>query len=308
MAIPHEVQKQLIKKRLIGKDGKARLKEIKKIKSELPGYKTGPYGEIKKWLKGEIKKTKTKSKIRHQDWLGVKRQGSRQFVLVGCPNVGKSSLIHELSGIQIKIADYEFTTLEPIPAVINIYGAYFQIVDLPGLVEGATEDVGGGKRLMGIVKNADGVLLMHDLSKPLNEIDKMINELSKTNIKKQIIIIGNKLDLDGSRVELKKLKKKFPDKKVIGLSTITKEGINKLKEELWTVGELIRVYPKKEKSPLILEKNSSIQDFVKKIHKNLIKKFKLARVTGESSKFANQQVGLNHILKDKDIVEVVFEK
>ncbi len=308
MAVPHVVQKQLIKKRLLGKEGKVRLKEIKQIESELPRYNTGPYVELRRWLKEEAKKTKTRSKVKHQDWLDIKKQGIRQFVLVGSPNVGKSSLIHELSGLQTKIASYEFTTLKPIPGVVNINGAYFQIVDLPGLVEGATEDTGGGKRLIGIVKNTDGILLMHDLSKPLKEIDKVLGELIKAEIKKPMIIIGNKIDLDNGKKELNKLKKKFPGKTVIGLSNLTKKGINELKKELWKKSGLIRAYPKGKEIPIILEKNSTVHDFVGKIHKSLVDKFKLARVTGESSKFANQQVGLNHILKDKDVIEVVFER
>ena len=223
MAIPHEVQWQLIKKRLQGKEGSARIQEIQAIERELPGYNTGPYGKIKQWLKQETAKTKTRSKNLHQDWLGVKRQGARQFVLVGLPSVGKSSLINALSGVQTKIAAYEFTTLKAIPATININGAYFQIIDLPGLIEGATEDVGGGRRFIGMAKNSDGILLLHDLSKPIKEIDKINNELKKANIAKPIIIIGNKIDLPKAQKRLVELKKKFSNNKVIGISSTDKE-------------------------------------------------------------------------------------
>ncbi len=84
--------------------------------------------------------------------MGVPRQGHKRFCLVGTPSAGKSSLLSKLSGMDIKIADYEFTMLKPIPAVVKLNEAQIQIVDLPGLIEGATEDAGGGKRLMGIVK------------------------------------------------------------------------------------------------------------------------------------------------------------
>lgn len=310
MAIPHIIQMQIIKKRLIGKEGKAKLNEIKEIQKGLPGFNTGPYGKIKKWLLEEIGKTKTRSKIKHQDWLGVKKEGIKQFTLVGLPSVGKSSLIKKLSGLQTKIAAYEFTTLKPIPGTINVNGADFQIVDLPGLLSGATEDVGGGKRLIGIVKSCDGVILMHDLSKPIKELLKIINELKKAKINKPMIIIGNKVDIDGSRERLKELKQEHKNNIVIGLSTITSEGIDKLKAELWNISKLIRIHPKRDKDnkATILKRDSTVEDFVKSIHKDLIEKFKFARVTGTSAKFPNQQLGLKHVLHDEDIVELVLEK
>jgi len=307
MAIPHDVQKRLIKKRLLGKEGKARVLEIKKILSEIPNYYPGPYGRIRKSLREEIKRTKMRSKVKHQDWLGVKRQGLRQFVLVGAPSVGKSSLIVNLSQIQVKIASYEFTTLKPIPAVIDLYGAPIQIVDLPGLLKGATEDIGKGKRLIGIVKNTDGILLMHDLSKPLDKLNEIVNELKKAQIKKPIIIIGNKSDLDLSSKNFKRLKQRFPNKMVIAISTLNNKGINLLKKEIWRTCKLIRVYTGNEKVPMILEEGANILDLTRKIHNTLVKEFKMAVINGPSAKFPNQQVGLTHILKDLDRVKIVIK-
>ncbi|MCR4285007.1 MAG: GTP-binding protein [archaeon] len=308
MAIPHIIQMRLIKQRLKNLDGRAKLKEIKKVLDEMPKYNTGPYGEIRKWVRDQATKTKTKSEIKHQDWLGVKKQGDRQLVLVGKPSVGKSSLIQKLSGVQTKIASYEFTTLEPIPAAIKINGATFQIVDLPGLIKGATEDVGGGKRLIGIVKQTDGILLMSDLSKPIDELDELIGELNKSEINKPTIIIGNKIDLEKARKGLQILKKKFPKLKVIGISTITEEGFEELKKEIWNLSGLIRIFPNNENEPMILDKSSTVKDFAEKVHKDLIKKFRHAIVSGTSTKFDNQQVGISHILEDMDKIELVLER
>lgn len=308
MAIPHIIQMQLIKKRLIAKEGKPKLDEIRKILAELPNYNTGPYGKIREWLHDEIKKTKTRSKIKHQDWLGVEKQGIRQFVLVGQPSVGKSSLIAKLSGLQTKVASYEFTTLKPIPGVINLNGAYIQIVDLPGLVEGATEDVGQGKRLIGIVKNCDGILLMHDLTKPVSELKKITRELGKAGINKSVIVIGNKIDLEGAKKNLIELRKMFSNNNVISISTLDGRGLEELKQEIWNVCKLIRVYPEDKKEPMILEKRSNVRDFVQKIHKDLLMKFKFATLSGPSAKFDNQRVGLEHELMDLDKVKLKLEK
>jgi uncharacterized protein len=303
MALPPDIQKQKIRKRLIGLEGKARLNEIKKILDELPGYKTGDYGEIKKSLMKEIETTKTRFKVKHQDWLGVPRQGHKQFCLVGTPSAGKSSLLAKLSGMQIKTAEYEFTTLKPIPAVVKLNGAQIQIVDLPGLIEGATEDAGGGKRLMGIVKNADGILFMIDLTKDYSRAEKVYNELVKAKIDKPIIFIGNKVDSPLAKNKIIKLKKKFSD--LILISTITNEGIEKLKEKIWKESNLIRIYTEKTEEPMILEKGSSVEDLVKEIHKNLLENFKEAIIKGKSAKFPNQKVGLGHILEDEDRIKII---
>ena len=303
MALPPIVQKQKIRERLIGLEGKARLNEIKKILAELPGYKTGDYGEIRKSLLQEIEKTKTRSKVKHQDWLGVPRQGNRQFCLVGAPSVGKSSLMSKLSGMKTEIADYEFTTLKPIPAIIKLNGAQIQIVDLPGLIEGATEDAGGGKRLIGIVKNTDGIIFMVDLTKDYSNAEKIWNELLKAKIEKPIIIVGNKIDSSLAKENALKLKKKFGEK-VILVSTYTGEGIGTLKKRIWSETDLVRIYTDESSEPMILEKGCTIEDLVKAIHKKLFDGFKDAVINGPSAKFPNQKVGLNHVLEDGDRVKV----
>jgi small GTP-binding protein len=308
MAIPHIIQMQIIRERLKNKDGKARLQELENILDGLPRYNTGPYGEIRKWLHEEVQNTRTRSKIKHQDWLGVKRQGMKQFVLVGAPNVGKSSLLNKLSGIQIKIANYEFTTLKPQPAIIDINGAEFQIIDLPGLIEGAVDDIGGGKRLIGIVKNSDGIILMHDLTKTLEQLDPIVKEIQKARIEKPTIIIGSKFDIANASENFEKLKMRFPNDIVIAVSIVTGQGVSELEDAIWDISNLIRVYSKGQEKPMILSNGSTLREFVEKIHRGLSDEFLFARVTGKSAKYRNQQLGLNHELKDKDAVEAVFRR
>lgn len=299
MAIPHRTQMQIIKRRLIGKTGKARINEIRKIQSELPGFNTGGYGEIKKWLRQEIENTKTKSKITHQDWLGVKRQGLRQFVLVGLPSVGKSSLVKRLSGIQVKVAGYEFTTLKPQPAVVKINSAEIQIVDLPGLIKGAVDDIGGGRRLLGIVKNSDGVILMHDLTQPVSRVDVMVEELGKAAVDKPMLVLASKADL--STDGLDELKKRFSNR-VIAVSTETGLGLDEFSSELWKMCRLIRVYPKGNDQPLVLDSGSTVKAFAERIHRDI--SYRFATVTGRSAKFPNQRVNAKHVLMDEDVVEL----
>jgi Obg family GTPase CgtA len=304
MALPHRVQMELIRKRLKNKEGRIKLNEIDKVMQELPGYNTGPYGEIKKWLRQEARKTKTRSKIKYQDWMGVKKQGLRQFVLVGLPNAGKSSLLNKLSGAKTKVAGYSFTTLKPFPVVVKINNAEIQIVDLPGLIEGASENIGHGKRFLGIIKSSNGLLLMHDLSKPANDLEIITNELKKGKIKKPAIIIGSKSDLPEAGKNLKELRKRF--RKIIPISNTTGQGIDKLKNAIWNKSGLMRVYSKIESKPMIINKGSSVEDFARKIHRTT--KVKFAEVSGKSVKFPNQRVGLKHVLEDGDRVKLVFER
>jgi hypothetical protein len=149
---------------------------------------------------------------------------------------------------------------------------------------------------------------MADLTKPISELKKITRELGKSKINKPIIIIGNKIDLPKSEKNLNELEKMFGKEQVIPISTKTEQGFNELKQAIWKKSGLIRIYPKEKDEPMILEATATIKDFVQKIHKDLLAKFKFATITGPSSKFPNQMVGLDHILKDEDIVELKLEK
>lgn len=302
MALPPVIQMQIIDKRIRGKEGKQKISELKQIMEELPGYKSGAYADIRAWIQEEIDKTKTRAKIKHQDWIGVKKEGAAQIVLVGAPNIGKSSLLKALSDIQIKIADYAFTTLKPIPAVILYEGIEVQLVEIPGLIKGAHKDKGGGRRLLGIIKGADGIILMHDLSRSADEVKMILNELDEAGIEKPLIIAANKIDLGIENLE--KLNREFPDKTIIPISVKQEIGLEELKKQAWKLTGLIRVYTQDKKQPIALPKRATIKQLAERIHKDFIKKFKHAIVTGTSAKFPRQRAGLGHVLEDGDVVEI----
>src|SRR5204862_6651369 len=136
---------QLIRRRLTGKEGTARLHELRQILSELPDYKNGPYADLRKWVNAEIARTRVRKKAVHRDTINVRRQGAAQICLVGAPNAGKSSLLQALSNVQIKTGDYAFTTTRPVPATTRLAGVLTQLVENPGLLQGANEDSGAGR-------------------------------------------------------------------------------------------------------------------------------------------------------------------
>ena len=158
MPMPHRTFAQLAKRRLVGKEGRDRIREVNALLAELPDYKNGPYADLRKWLTSEIEETRVRSNAVHRDSIAVRREGAAQIALVGPPNVGKSSILQALSEIQIKTGDYPFTTLRPIPALTRIGGVLVQLVEIPGLIEGATEDRGGGRALLGVLRFADAIV------------------------------------------------------------------------------------------------------------------------------------------------------
>src|SRR5579884_815820 len=170
MPMPHRTQMQLIKRRLVGKEGGERVKELRAVLAELPDYRNGPYADIRKWVTAQIEEAHVRKKAVHRDSIAVRREGAAQIALVGPPNAGKSSLLQALSSIQIRTGDYAFTTTRPVAATTRLGGVLVQLVEIPGLIEGAAEDRGGGRALLGVLRAADAVVYCADVTAPVQHL------------------------------------------------------------------------------------------------------------------------------------------
>src|SRR6188508_157632 len=177
MPMPHRTFAQVAKRRLVGKEGRERIREVRALLDELPDYKNGPYADLRKSLLAEIEDTRVRSSAVHRDSIAVRREGAAQICLVGPPNVGKSSLLQVLSEIQIKTGDYPFTTLRPIPALTRIGGVLVQLVEIPGLIGGANEDRGGGRALLGVLRSADGIVYCTRADADPEELRTVLDEV-----------------------------------------------------------------------------------------------------------------------------------
>src|SRR6476469_8616738 len=194
MPMPHRTQMQLIKRRLVGKEGSERTRELRAILAELPNYKNGPYADIRKWVNSQIVETRARGRVLSRDSIAVRREGAAQIALVGPPNAGKSSLLQALSSIQIKTGDYAFTTTRPVPALTRVEGVLVQLVEIPGLIEGAHDGRGDGRALLGVLRGADAMLFCHDAAAPGEELRTVMDELCEAGIELPAAIAATKCD------------------------------------------------------------------------------------------------------------------
>ncbi|GAX11190.1 uncharacterized protein FisN_9Hh286 [Fistulifera solaris] len=97
--------------------------------------------------------------------FSVARNGDARVALIGFPSVGKSSLLSGLTTTESEAAGYEFTTLTCIPGVLNYKGSKIQVLDLPGIIEGAAHGAGRGKEVIAVARSADAILIVLDAGK-----------------------------------------------------------------------------------------------------------------------------------------------
>src|SRR5258708_21009769 len=112
----------------------------------------------------------------------VKKHGDATVILVGPPSAGKSTLINKLTNAESKVAAYAFTTLTVIPGMMEYKNAKIQILDVPGLIEGAGGGKGRGKEVMSVARNSDLIIFMTDPDR-LDFFKKLVKELEYAGIR-----------------------------------------------------------------------------------------------------------------------------
>lgn len=351
--------------------------EIQRIEEEI---RKTPYNKATEYhigrLKAKLARLKEEAKKKSSPKIsGIKKSGDARVILVGFPSVGKSTLLNKLTNAESKIGEYEFTTLDIIPGMMEYRGAKIQILDVPGLIEKAGEGRGRGKEVLSVVRTADLILILVDARNPEQEeaikkelyhagfrldkkkpdvvirkrnyggldiripprfslsretlrailqefkilnvevviredigIDDLVDVLMGNRVYVPSLTVANKTDLI-SREEVLELERKG----VVCISAKEGRNLEKLKEGIWRALGLIRIYPKKigkkpEETPVILGKDSRIEDLCKKLHGEFVKNFDYAKVWGKSCKFPGQKVGKNHRLLDGDVVEIHLRK
>ncbi|MEX0920846.1 MAG: GTPase [Candidatus Pacearchaeota archaeon] len=282
-------------KYLTAKTDGERLKHLDEMIRECPKHKSAE--KMLAQLKTRRKKLKEKlskdSKTGKSTQTGIKKE-DMQAVIVGFTNTGKSSLISVLTNADPEIAPYNFSTKKPIVGMMSFQSSQVQIIEVP-----AFESEYYHK---GLVNTADTILI---LVNEFGQIKKIENDLENASGKRIVIFNINNKNLDERKIKANLQSNKY-NFSIINIKE--GKGIEDLREKIFFSFDKIRVYtkePGKEKSekPIILDPNSTVKDVAEKILHGFSKKVKSSFVTGPSSKFPNQKVGLSHKLKDLDVVE-----
>jgi small GTP-binding protein len=308
MPMPHRTFQQVIKRRLAGTEGSARSRELRAILDELPNYRNGPYADLRRWVEGQVVETRKRSGATHRDSLAVRRQGAAQIALVGAPNAGKSSLLQALSDVQVRTGDYAFTTTRPVPAVIRAGGVQVQLVEIPGLIDGAAEDRGGGRALLGVLRTADAMVLCHPVGSPPEGLAALRAELDAAGIDLPAVVAATKSD-DAGPGDAAALRRAVGDMAVVEVSVLDDASLDALRDAVWSLTGLVRVWLRRngvtDPHPVALAPPVTVADVAGAIHHDLAARCRGARLWGSSARFGGQRVGRGHRLADGDTVEVI---
>ncbi|MEM2249377.1 MAG: TGS domain-containing protein [Candidatus Bathyarchaeia archaeon] len=134
-------------------------------------------------LRRELEEGKRRKAGRGGPKFFIEKEGAAQIVILGLTNVGKSSLLVSATNAKVEVSPAPYTTKEPVPGMLPYEDIQFQLVEAPALMEGAADGRAWGLQTFALARNADGLILMVDLTQdPVWQLSTILNELEKTRI------------------------------------------------------------------------------------------------------------------------------
>ncbi len=304
------------------------LAALEEMWRELPKHKSSEkiQADLKKKLSAARKAIAQSNKRgpSRADPFAIPRCGAGQVALIGTPNVGKSSIVGGLSNAQVNIADYPFATSVPVPGMVRYEDIQIQLIDTPPVT---AEHIPTG--FPGLWRSANALVVVVDLSSDsmVEQLEVCLNHLAGRGIeltdgprvlpaepggKLQVpgAVLANKLDLPGAGENLELLRELVGTRlPVEPISTRLSDTMARVPELLFRLIRVIRVYAKPPgrkpdlDEPFILPAGSDVRELTRRVYRGFENRVRSARLWGYGVA-AGQNVQLEHVLHDKDVVEL----
>ncbi len=252
----------------------------------------------------------------------IDREGAGQVVLIGPPNVGKSSLLAALTNATPEVSPAPFTTWEPTPGMMEVENVQVQLIDTPPLHPDYVDP-----EMLNLIRRVDLILAVVDVqTHPEQHLSETVDILQANRIAplhhrdryppeqrlvfKPLLVLANKCDDEEAdeilAIFCELLEDEWP---LLPVSAATGRNLNQLGREILDRLGIIRIYskaPGKEpdyRSPFVMRRGATVAEFARQIHLDFYLNLKAARVWG-TGVYDGQLVGRDHVLHDGDVVEL----
>jgi ribosome-interacting GTPase 1 len=299
---------------------------LENLISTIPKYKGTD--KLRADLRKKLSKFKSQAQSaqkktgKHETHFHIEKEGDARVVVVGCANVGKSSLVAKVTHAEPAISASPYSSWAPTPGMMIHEGVHIQLIDTPAIDREYMEP-----EFVDLIKNADLILLMLDLQDyPLQQVEKSIEMLESHRIfalhKKNsndekriwfvpIVIAVNKDDGKNLDQEFDVLNELLREEGwvLLPVSVKTERNLDQMMNFVIKELQIIRVYSKKphedadRSQPFILKSGSTLNDFTLAVHKDFHEKMKSARIWGKGVR-DGQPIGRDHVLCDGDVIEL----
>ena len=251
----------------------------------------------------------------------ITKEGAAQVILIGPPNSGKSSLVDSLTNAKPLVADYPYTTREPLAAMMTFETVQIQLIDTPPISIDIYENY-----MSNLIRYADLVVMVCDLADAslTDSLATVITRLEEKRIllrpefeeqpedprfsTKKAVLAAHKEYNDESGEKRARLAESFPGFKMFPTSIIDDDSLDRFKRGIFEALHIIRVYTKhigKEVdlvNPVILPIGGTVEDAAVEIHKDFARQLKFAKIWGQG-KYDGQRVQRDYQLHDGDVIE-----